>query len=137
MPNRTVQVPTAMPADQVWSLIESYSALPMLTPYVKESTLEHGGTIRRISLLGGGEFVEKLAPQDDGSYHYTVESSPFPLPVLNYTATLKIIPDGNISRVMWLGDVESNGVSYQETEKALLSYYKLGFDTMRKMWGFA
>jgi len=80
----------AIAPDEIWKLIGKFNALPDWHPAVQSSKLEDNGRLRRLSILGGGEIVERLETIDekDKLYRYSIVSGP--LPVANYTATLRV-----------------------------------------------
>ena len=73
---------------------------------------------RTLSLKGGGTIVERLLKWDaDGkSYTYAIVSSP--LPVKNYVSTIKVVPDGNGSDVIWTGKYKAvKGTSHARRQE--------------------
>jgi len=133
----TVKLETELPVDpeKVWELIGGFNALPDWHPAVERSELEDGGSIRRLHLAGGGEIVERLEALDDTghAYRYSILSSP--LPVMNYTATIKVTPktDGSGSVVEWAGEFEPQG-SEAEALDTIQGIYQAGFDNLRKLF---
>ena len=132
----SMQSPVGISADQVWELIGKFNALPEWHPAVSASKLEDGGKLRRISLLGGGEIVERLEKIDEGDrlYRYSIVSGP--LPVANYTATLRV-KDGKDGKavVEWSSEFDPAGASEMDATAAVQEIYKTGFDSLRKMFG--
>ena len=57
--------------EKLWELIGGFNALPQWHPAVQKSELEEGGSVRRLSLAGGGEIVERLEKMSDDQYAYT------------------------------------------------------------------
>jgi len=127
----------AVSADKVWELIGSFNALPDWHPAVQSSTLEDGGTHRRLALVGGGEIVERLDKLDDDGrvYRYSIVESP--LPVNNYSSELRVVPDadGSGCTVEWSSDFDPFNVSPGDAEKAIHGVYKLGLENLQKMFG--
>ena len=64
------------------------------------SKLEDGSHIRRLSLFGGGEIVERLEQIDDDDrlHRYSIVSGT--LPVANYTAMPRVKDDGGGKSVL-------------------------------------
>ena len=125
-----------MSADEVWKLIGQFNALPDWHPAVSSSKLEDGGKLRRLSLLGGAEIVERLEKIDDGDrmYRYSIVSGP--LPVANYTATLRIKDDGKgKAMVEWSSEFDPAGASETDATAAIQDVFKMGLDNLRKMFG--
>ena len=125
-----------MSADDVWKLIGQFNALPDWHPAVTSSKLEDGGRIRRLSLLGGGEIVERLEQieQGDRLYRYSIVSGP--LPVANYTATLRVKEDGKgKATVEWSSEFDPAGATETDATAAVQEIYKAGFENLRKLFG--
>lgn len=135
-----VSVTTKVPASskQVWDLIGGFNALPDWHPAVVKSQIEGEGkgSIRTLDLLGGGTITERLEQLDDTGqlYSYSILSSP--LPVANYTGTIRITEedDGSCS-VEWSSDFEASGASEPDAVKTMQGIYEAGFENLRKMFG--
>ena len=129
-----LSVPFPVAASEIWSRIGSFNALPDWHPAVERSELEDGGTIRRLHLVGGGEIVEKLEASEDGkSYTYSIVESP--LPVMNYTSTLRVTEgaDGK-AEVEWSSNFDPVG-SPEEAAEVIQGIYQAGLDNLKKMFG--
>ena len=125
-----------MSADELWKLIGQFNALPDWHPAVTSSTLEDGGKLRRLTLLGGAEIVERLEKIDDADrlYRYSIVSGP--LPVANYTATLRVKDDGKgKSTIEWSSEFDPAGASEVDASAAVQDVFKMGLDNLRKLFG--
>ncbi len=122
-------------ADQVWKLIGGFNALPDWHPAVEKSELTEEGQMRTLSLTGGGTIVEKLEKVDDGAHTYTYSITDSPLPVANYTATIKVSGEGDNSTIEWSSEFEPAGAPEQDAMKAIEGIYQAGFDNLKKMFG--
>ena len=122
-------------ADQVWKLIGGFNALPDWHPAIEKSELTEEGQTRTLSLAGGGKFIEKLEKVDDGARTYTYSIIDSPLPVSNYTATIKVSGEGDNSTIEWSSEYEAAGASNDEALKAIEGIYQAGFDNLKKMFG--
>ena len=132
----SLQSPVNMNAEELWKLIGKFNALPDWHPAVVSSKLEDGGRIRRLSLVGGGDIVERLEQieQGDRLYRYSIVSGP--LPVANYTATLRVKDGpGGKAIVEWSSEFDPSGASESDATAAVQDIYKMGFDSLRKMFG--
>ena len=132
----SMQSAVNMGADELWKLIGQFNALPDWHPAVITSKLEDGGKVRRLSLFGGVEIVERLEKIDhnDRLYRYSIVSGS--LPVANYTATLRVKDDGaGKATVEWSSEFDPKGASESEATTAIQDVYKMGFDNLRKMFG--
>jgi hypothetical protein len=56
--------------------------------------MDEEGSMRRLSLVGGGTIVEKLVKLDDKERVYSYSIIDSPLPVKNYEATIRVKDDG-------------------------------------------
>lgn len=122
-------------ADQVWKLIGGFNALPDWHPSVEKSQLTEAGQTRTLSIEGGGTFVEKLESVDEGARTYTYSITDSPLPVSNYTATIKVTGDGDNSTIEWSSDFDASGASPEDAMKAVQDVYQAGLDNLKKMYG--
>jgi hypothetical protein len=127
----------AIAPDEIWKLIGKFNALPDWHPAVQSSKLEDNGRLRRLSILGGGEIVERLETIDekDKLYRYSIVSGP--LPVANYTATLRVRDAGKgNSLVEWSSEFEpATGAPEPDAVRAVQNIYQTGFDSLKKMFG--
>jgi uncharacterized protein YndB with AHSA1/START domain len=123
-------------ADKVWELIGGFNALPDWHPAVEKSELEEGGTVRRLSLAGGGEIVEKLEKVDDNEHVYTYSIVSAPLPVTNYVSTIRVKDEGEGKcSVEWSSEFQTPGASENEAVQAIQGIYQAGFDQLQKIFG--
>lgn len=133
----SLQSTFAISPDEVWKLIGKFNALPDWHPAIQSSRLEDGGRLRRLSILGGGEVVERLETIDekDRLYRYSIVSGP--LPVANYTATLRVRDDGKGNALVeWSSEFDPvKGAPEQEAVNVIQNVYQTGFDNLKKMFG--
>ncbi len=124
-------------AKSLWNFMGGFNALPDWHPAVEKSELEEEGQVRRLNLAGGGTIVERLMTVDDKErvYSYSIESSP--LPVANYTATIRVRDegDGNRSVVEWSSEFNPAGASEADAVKAIEGVYRAGFESLKKLYG--
>jgi len=123
-------------ADQLWSLIGGFNALSDWHPAVEKSELQDEGSMRVLSLAGGGEIVEKLEKHDDNEriYSYTITDSP--LPVKNYRAEIKVIDNGDgKSSVEWSSEFSADGAEENEAIDVIAGIFQAGLDNLKKMYG--
>ena len=133
----SLQSTFAISPDEVWKLIGKFNALPDWHPAIQSSKLEDGGRLRRLSILGGGEVVERLETIDekDRLYRYSIVSGP--LPVANYTATLRVRDDGKGNALVeWSSEFDPvKGAPEQEAVNVIQNVYQTGLDNLKKMFG--
>ena len=121
--------------DKLWELIGGFNTLPDWHPAVEKSELDEGGKVRRLSLAGGGEIVEKLEKIDNNERVYTYSIVNSPLPVANYTATIRVKEggDGN-SVVEWASEFNADGAPENDAIETIQGIYQAGFDHLKKMF---
>ena len=132
----TTELP--VPARTVWDTIGGFNALAKWHPAIakSEETKKDGGTIRTLTLHGGGTIVERLDAKDDKSRTYSYSILEGPLPVAKYHATLKVSErSGAGCTVEWSSEFDAAGASSSEAEKVIRGVYEAGFNNLRKMFG--
>ncbi len=122
-------------ADQVWKLIGGFNALPDWHPSVVTSELTQEGQTRTLSLAGGGTIVEKLEKVDDDARTYSYSIVDSPLPVANYSATIKVSGEGDNSTIEWSSEFNADGASEQDAMSVIQDIYQAGFDNLKKIYG--
>ena len=123
-------------ADEVWKLIGGFNTLPDWHPAIEKSELQEEGSMRRLSLAGGGTVVEKLERLDDSERVYTYSIIDSPLPVSNYTATICVKEDSEgKTTVEWSSEFEAKGAAENEAIDVIAGIYQAGFDNLKKMFG--
>jgi len=122
-------------ADQVWKLIGGFNSLPDWHPAIEKSELTEEGQTRTLSLAGGGTIVEKLEKVDDGARIYSYSIIDSPLPVANYSATIKVSGEGDNSTIAWSSEFDAVGASDKDAMNAIQDIYNAGFDNLKKIFG--
>ena len=139
MPKVSSSTELPVPAKTVWDVIGNFNALPDWHPAVEKSEIkkEDGSTLRKLSLLGGGTIEEKLEQIDDKERLYTYSILSGPLPVSNYTATLRVRDSGNGKgcTVEWSSEFEAKGAPENDAVAAISGIYEAGFENLKKMFG--
>ena len=125
--SRSIEV-SAAPAT-VWSAIGAFCAIKDWLPPVG-ICIEDGKTPSTRTLVtkdGKAAFVEKQTARSDAehSYSYTFLSSP--LPVTNYTSTIKVAAKGEgVSVVTWTGSYTPDSGKEKDASEALNGVYEAG-----------
>jgi hypothetical protein len=122
-------------ADTVWRMIGGFNALPDWHPAIEKSELDEGGRVRTLSLAGGGAITERLDEHDDAERTYTYSITQSPLPVANYTATIKVTDEDGGCAVEWSSLFDPHGATEGEASQVIEGIYKAGFDNLRKLLG--
>ena len=126
-----------VPAQAVWSVIGGFNGLPDWHPAVEksETKTEEGARIRTLSLAGGGQIVERLESSDENERTYTYSILSGPLPVADYTATIKVRDSGIGCSIEWSSEFTPSGAPEGEAVAAIRGVYEAGFENLKKMFG--
>ncbi len=128
------------PIDDVWDRIRDFNALPAWHPAIADSRIENGepsdkvGCIRNFNLKDGGNIREQLLTLSDIDYQCTYSILISPMPLDNYTATLRLVPitDGNRTYAEWTAEFHCQ----LEDEETLVNdignnVFQGGFDALK------
>ena len=128
------------PIDDVWAKIRDFNALPAWHPGIADSRIEDGepsdkvGCIRNFNLKDGGNIREQLLTLSDIDYQCTYSILISPMPLENYTATLRLVPitDGNRTYAEWTAQFNCQ----PEDEETLVNdignnVFQGGFDALK------
>ena len=126
-----------VPAQAVWSVIGGFNALPDWHPAVEKSETKTEGDakVRTLHLAGGGEIVERLESADEKERTYTYSILSGPLPVSNYTASIKVRESGIGCSVEWSSEFIPSGAPESDATAAIRGIYQAGFENLQKMFG--
>ncbi|GEM_PF-174905 len=114
----------ATAAEPLWQRMGGFFALADWHPAIRASTMAADGRQRRITLNDGAEFVETLMTYDLRRYRYRYRvEDPNPLPFTDYVGTVRVIPLGSTSRVVWSATYRPTGDAgkVQETLRGLFA----------------
>lgn len=146
LPQKVVETVTIdRSPDAVWKQVKDYSDMRW-HPAVEAVTADRGndvGSVRTLSLKGGGTVMETLERYSDPGRSYSYKlSNEGPLPVSNYRSTLTIHPvDGGSSKVEWSGTFmradRSNKPAPdrddQAAVRAVTGVYRSGLDALKRL----
>lgn len=95
------------PPATVWARIQDFAALQAWHPAVASSPADKGnepGSVRQITLKGGGSLTETLESYDAAGMKYSYRAKDGgALPVTNYTSTIRVSDEGGKALVEWRG----------------------------------
>jgi mxaD protein len=101
------QIDIAAPPDKVWAAVADF-ANPGWNPTVTAAKADKGnaaGSRRSLTLASGGSVIEELDELDAGqrvmAYRSDRTVDPKVLPTSSYTVKLRVLPQGEGSRVEW------------------------------------
>lgn len=131
----TTRIPVG--AERLWQLVGQFNGLPDWHPGVEKSELEQGGTVRRLTLFGGGTIVERLERIDDSDYVYRYSIVESPLPVADYVAEVRVRrhEEGGGCTVEWSSEFRPRGTSAKEAVEVVQGIYQAGFDHLKRIFG--
>ena len=126
-----------VPANILWDAIGRFGALGDWHPAVEKcvSDGESKGSVRKLSLVGGGSIIERLEniSKKEKLYRYSITDSP--LPVADYTAEIRVKDNGDgTSTVEWSSSFEPKGAKADEAVRIIQGIYQTGFDNLKKMY---
>lgn len=128
-------------ADNVWSRIRDFNALPQWHPGIADSRIENGeasdkvGCVRHFHVRDGGTIRERLLALSDYDYSCTYSILESPMGVENYTATLKLTPvtDGARTFAEWSAEFDCAPEREGELSEQIGSgVFQGGFDALKR-----
>lgn len=126
-----------VPASDVWAVIGKFGALADWHPAVVTcNTSEEGGSqLRTVTISGGGTLIERLDAQDEAGMSTTYSIVDGPLPVANYQAILKVVPDGDGCTIDWSGRFDASGVDDDKAIAIVRGVYTSGLGALKERFG--
>ncbi|TAG02195.1 MAG: SRPBCC family protein [Betaproteobacteria bacterium] len=128
-------------ADNVWSRIRDFNALPQWHPTIADSRIENSdasdrvGCIRHMHTRDGGMIRERLLALSDYDYQCVYEIIESPMGVANYIATLKLTPitDGQRCFAEWSAEFDcAEGRERELTELIGNGVFQGGMDALKR-----
>lgn len=138
--SKSVQV-TADPG-KTWVAVKDFGGLHKWHPAVENTEIKSGGdnkvgTVRELSLKGGGKITETLTAYSSKrhSLSYHIEDSP--LPVADYNSTIAVKPGkAGKSTVVWSSTFKAKqGSTDAEAKKVIEGIYDAGLGNLQKQLG--
>jgi hypothetical protein len=121
-------------ASAVWSVIGPFCAIKDWLPPVGECIEDGKAPPTRILVTKDGKaaFVEKQTARNDAEHSYSYAFLSSPLPVTNYTATIKVTAnrDGT-STITWSGSYTPDQGKEKAATEALNSVYEAGLSEIK------
>jgi hypothetical protein len=125
----------AASADAVWQILGDFGGIKVAGPITAFEIKGAGvGAVRTIT-LGGARIVERLEAYDPAtlSFTYVITNDDCPLPVSNYSATVKISRAGESAcDVEWTGTFEPKGAPEDQARAVVTGIYTGGIAGARK-----
>jgi uncharacterized protein YndB with AHSA1/START domain len=134
--HRKVVVPASV--EEVWRRVGDFGAIKQWHPAIAICDVERNGPqiYRHLRTHDGGEFLEReVAEHDEGTEHsYAYEIVSSPLPVRNYQAVFRVVPDAAGARVEWSSHFEADGASEHDAAAAVAGVYEAGLDSIQQQF---
>ncbi|MEO1090397.1 MAG: SRPBCC family protein [Pseudomonadota bacterium] len=130
---RKVRVPASV--ETVWQAIGDFGALADWHPGVATCDVERNGALvhRHLRTVDGGEILEREVGEHAEDHSYTYEILSSPLPVSQYRAILRVLPDGNGAKIIWSSEFEAAaGTTPQDAAHVVAGIYDAGLDALAK-----
>ena len=127
-------------ADNVWSRIRDFNALPLWHPGIADSRIENNepsdrvGCIRHFHTRDGGTIRERLLALSDYDYACTYAILESPMGVDNYVATLELTPvtDGSRTFIEWHAEFDCDEGREQTLVQLIgQGVFQAGFDALK------
>ncbi len=128
----TVTVFTHLSAtpDQVWSKIGDPGAISAWHPAIAKSSLE--GNDRKCTLADGAQIDEEIDSIDDANRSYSYRIVESPLPLEDYSSTIKVVEaDGGCS-VEWSSSFDVSAGPAEDMTALIKDVYAAGLGALRE-----
>jgi len=132
------------PAPEVWARIRDFNGLPSWHPAIRDSRIEDAlpadkvGCIRNFNLQNGDNIREQLLGLSDYDLFCTYSILESPMPLTDYTATIRLTPitDGDRCFAEWSAEFDCA----PEDEDDLVSnigtnVFQGGFNALKRRFG--
>lgn len=140
--NLQVEEAVSLPVapSRVWAVVGDFGSLgwhPVVaTTVVAKARPDQAGAERTITTKDGATIVEALDTYQAGQRAMSYHVVQWPLPVTHYESTLKVVAEGQGSRVVWSGrfdrDPAAAGVDDEQARRIVQGIYQAGFDGLRQ-----
>ena len=117
----------------VWNYVGDFNGLARWHPAIAASELEDGGQVRRLTLRGGGEIVERLLAHDNAQRSCSYSITAGPLPVKRHAATILVDGTGNTSTVDWRCEFESAGPPDADVTAIFMQIFETGLGNLKTL----
>ena len=144
--NHAIQVSKSVeinaPADKVWADIKDFGALQNWHPAVESTKIDKGGdnkpgTVRVLSLKGGGNITETLTAYSDKGRSMSYKINEGVLPVAGYSSTITVKAKGkDKATVSWTSRFKAKaGTPDADAKKTIEGVYDAGLGNLGKKIG--
>jgi carbon monoxide dehydrogenase subunit G len=121
-----VTTASPLPPDEVWRKVGDFCGIGEWLPIITSCALSADGKVRTLTSKSGGVAVERIEERDDAKRRYSYTIIGGTLPVANYRSTLSVEPDGQGSKIRWVGVYDAKGAADAQTKKLIDTLYEAG-----------
>jgi len=120
------------PLPEVWGLVGNFHGLDRWHPAVERSVREAAGAdeFRLLSLLGGGEILERLVDKTTHGYTYAIVRGP--LPVEHYEAKIEANTAGAGTQITWSSSFTPTAT---DADAVIAGIYEAGLGALAERFG--
>lgn len=119
--------------DRAWSAIGDFCGIKNWHPSIASCEFQNPITadVRILTTKEGGKFVEQATYWNDQTHAYSYRNLQSPLPVENYTSTIRVLPiDSGKVNIVWISSYKPIGPAAKA--KSLVSEtYSTGLRTLK------
>lgn len=105
--------------DAVWAVVGDPAGAAQWIPSLESSRLE--GDVRHVVFTDGNPARERIASHDDENRTYTYEYIDGPLPLAEYSSTIRVEQVGSGSAISWDAKFTAAGDDAESLEKQLVT----------------
>jgi hypothetical protein len=129
---RMVELPVG--PDRVWEAIGRFGDMGWHPLVAKVEPVEiEGAPYRRVTMVDGGTFLERLV--ESGAHFMTYESVDGPLPMTDHLATLSAVEAPFGCRVFWSALFEPQDGADEWCDRIVAGFYEAGLTALRERFG--
>ncbi|MEO1686441.1 MAG: SRPBCC family protein [Pseudomonadota bacterium] len=134
----------AAPVAEVWARVRDFNGLPNWHPAIRDSRIEDAlpadkvGCIRNFNLQNGDNIREQLLGLSDYDLFCTYAILESPMPLTDYTATLRLTPvtDGDRTFAEWSADFDCAPDAEDDLVNGIgTDVFQAGFNALKRRFG--
>ncbi|MEO0680528.1 MAG: SRPBCC family protein [Pseudomonadota bacterium] len=132
------------PVAEVWARVRDFNGLPNWHPAIRDSRIEDAlpadkvGCIRNFNLQNGDNIREQLLGLSDYDLFCTYAILESPMPLTDYTATLRLTPvtDGDRTFAEWSADFDCAPDAEDDLVNGIgTDVFQAGFNALKRRFG--
>lgn len=125
-------VDVAVSPAEAWIAILDFCSIKDWHPVIADCAQfdQDGKTMRTLTTVDGGEFLEELNEMDDAGRSMTYSIVESPLPIADYVSTIGVAEAGDGAMVTWSSSFTADGVTDDEALELMTGIYRAGLDEL-------